>query len=359
MPKQSFDHTEFIEGKLRQSKQIGWDEQVTLEKGPRSLMLMQARQIDHNDGHRGIRLHITKFTKQKNTTPFEEKIDLEIGEDAIPILFDYLNRQQALMGVKLGSPYVAMEVNGSKHNFSDNDWHAFSSLLITLNENNQFEKLLADGLLTIETLTNIGAASQHLRYKDALSILKNLLETQTNEQVFHNWFKAHPWILGTHYSKLVDVRRIGLHEISDLVMQTTDGYCDLFELKRPDMEVLRFDSSHKNYYFSADTSMAIAQCANYIKTTEENRHMLVQSEGTLFLKPRARIIMGRSNDWDQPKQNALRTLNGSLHFIEVWTYDLLLEMSEQMVTMYDKPPSLHGSEKDLTPKVENDDDLPF
>jgi len=130
-------------------------------------------------------------------------------------------------------------------------------------------------------------------------------------------------------------------------MQTTDGYLDLIELKRPDSPVLRQDASRNNYFFSGEVSQAIAQAAGYITTTEQNRHMLAQTENLFFLKPRARIVIGRTLDWDQKMNDALRILNGSLHFIEVWTYDHLLAMADQMVKLYEvEPPG-------------QDDDIPF
>ena len=63
--------------------------------------------------------------------------------------------------------------------------------------------------------------------------------------------------------------------------------------------------------------------------------MLAQREKLFFLKPRARVVIGRSNSWQQPLRDALRILNGSLHFIEVWTYDDVLAMADQMMEIYE------------------------
>lgn len=216
--------------------------------------------------------------------------------------------------------------------------------------------MLANGELTAEVVRNIGAASQHLRYKAAVAELKTLLSSQTDEQVYQQWFENHPWIFGTHYVGRLDLRRIGLHEISDMVMQTTDGYLDLVELKRPNLEVLRLDRSRQTYYFNADVAVAIAQCANYITKTEENRHQLAQVEGAFFLKPRARIIIGHDTGWDKQRRDALRTLNGSLHFIEVWTYDQLVAMAERMVALYESPPP---EPKQQQTDSADDDNIPF
>ena len=338
MPKQSFDHSEFIAGTLRKYQSIGWAEQVTLAHGASSLWLMQAKHIKHSDGRRGFDLQIQKYRRGSNRTAFgEPEFSLVLKEDVLKRLFDYLHQQQALGQVDLGSEYLAIPVTGSATHLSAQSWRGLALVLEGLLENNRLENLLNEGSLTKEALRNIGVASQHLRYKAAVAELRALLSKETDEAIYQRWFENHPWILGTNYLGRVDLRRIGLHEISDLVMRSTDGYLDLFELKRPNLEVLRLDQSRRNYYFTADVSAAIAQCANYVTKTEENRHQLAQVEGTFFLKPRARIIIGRSNGWDKLKLDALRTLNGSLHFIEVWTYDQLLAMAGQMVALYERP----------------------
>lgn len=360
MPQQSFDHSEFIAGRLSEYQRIGWAEQVVLGQGPRSLWLMQAKHIKHTDGRRGFQLQIEKFGRKTNRTPFQKpETSFLMNEEVIGRLFQYLQRQQALGSVDLGSEYVAIPVDKGVAGLSSKHFQALATLLQGLCESDQFENMSADGALTTEVIRNIGAASQHLRYKAGISELTHLLGSQTDEHVYQKWFENHPWIFGTHYVGRFDLRRIGLHEISDLVMETTDGYLDLFELKGPNLDVLRLDKSRGNYFFTANVSAAIAQCANYISKTEENRHQLAQVEGALFLKPRARIVIGRSSGWDKQKRDALRMLNGSLHFIEVWTYDQLIAMAEQMVALYERPSLPVAAEQEEPTRNAEDDDVPF
>lgn len=360
MPQQSFDHSGFIAGRLSEYQRIGWAEQVVLEEGPRTLWLMQAKHINHTDGRRGFELQIEKYRRETNRTPFQKPVtSFVMKEEAIGRLFGYLQTQQALGAVDLGSEYVVIPVDKGVAGLSSRNFQAIATLLQGLCESDQLETLLTDGDLTTEVVENIGVASQHLRYKAAISELSDLLGSETSEHVYQKWFENHPWIFGTHYVGRVDLRRIGLHEISDLVMQTTDGYLDLFELKRPDFDVLRLDKSRNIYFFTPDVSVAIAQCANYISKTEENRHQLAQVEGALFLKPRARIVIGRSSGWDKQKRDALRILNGSLHFIEVWTYDQLIAMAEQMVALYEHLSLPVAAEQEEPPTNADDDDIPF
>src|SRR5439155_24257556 len=116
---------------------------------------------------------------------------------------------------------------------------AEATLFRSLIDSNQLSELLTSGRLTKETVASIGAASQHARYKTGVAELRKLLNVAQGEKIYQEWFEAHPWICGANYVRRPDVRRIGLHDITDIVMETTDGYLDLFELKRPDLPVLR------------------------------------------------------------------------------------------------------------------------
>jgi hypothetical protein len=321
---------------------------------------MQAKHIVHSDGRRGFDLQIEKYTRKTNREPFDapEK-SFPLSEQAVVNLFDYLQQQQALEKIDLGSAYLAIPLDAEQR-LSRKQIDGVATLFRALAENNQLSALLSSGQLTKEVVENLGAASQHVRYKAAISELRELLDVVRSEKTYQRWFETHPWICGTNYVRRVDARRIGLREITDIVMETTDGYLDLFELKRPDLPVLRLDKSRNDYFLSAEASQAIAQAANYVVKTEENRHMLAQTEKLLFLKPRARIIIGRSSSWKKEHRDALRILNGSLHFIEVWTYDDLLAMADQMMRMYEDAADMRVTDAASQTEPEpQDDEIPF
>ncbi len=360
MSKQPFDHSTFIAGTLRRHQQVGWAEQVVLDQGPRSIWLMQAKHIVHSDGTRGFDLQIEKYAKKTNREEFKypEK-SFPLSEQAVVNLFDYLQRQQALEKVNLGSSYLAIPLD-AQQSLSGKQIDGAATLFRSLIETNQLLELLTSGRLTKETVANIGAASQHARYKTAVAELRKLINAARGEKIYQEWFEAHPWICGTNYVGRVDFRRVGLHEITDIVMKTTDGYLDLFELKRPDLPVLRLDKGRNIYFFSKEASEAIAQAANYVVKTEENRHMLAQTEKLLFLKPRARVVIGRSDSWRKATRDALRILNASLHFIEVWTYDDLLAMADQLMRMYRGSADTRINDQATQNEPDlPDDDIPF
>jgi hypothetical protein len=70
---------------------------------------------------------------------------------------------------------------------------------------------------------------------------------------------------------------------------------------------------------------------------EVNQAVLKSEDGLDVLKPRAKIVIGRSSQFRDAKEKvALRTLNDTLHNIEVITYDEIVARAHRIVTSYDK-----------------------
>jgi hypothetical protein len=55
------------------------------------------------------------------------------------------------------------------------------------------------------------------------------------------------------------------------------------------------------------------------------------------LKPRAFILIGNSENWSQPKKDALRKLNYYLHNIKVITYKDLFDRGNQFIAINNSP----------------------
>jgi hypothetical protein len=134
------------------------------------------------------------------------------------------------------------------------------------------------------------------------------------------------------------------------------GYRDIVELKRPDKDVLLYDPAHKNHYFSAEVSKAIGQCHRYLDILHEAaKHGLLDHKEVVAYHPRATIVIGRSNGWDEEQQRALHGLNRRLHGITVMTYDHLLAQGERLLDMMSP-----GQSRDVeVSSDESDDNIPW
>lgn len=113
-----------------------------------------------------------------------------------------------------------------------------------------------------------------------------------------------------------------------------NGLRDIYELKRPAMEVLSYDATHRSFFWSRDASMAIGQCHRYLDALHEgaSKGLRDHPEITAY-HPRAVIILGRSARWTDEKHRALHGLNARLHGIQVQTYDNLLAQAEATLTL--------------------------
>lgn len=165
-------------------------------------------------------------------------------------------------------------------------------------------------------------------------ILKPYLAGQP-EKIFQNWIEHnYSWIFGIEYLKKYDARKIALFSESDLLMESIDGFLDLIELKRPKLEydIFKYDVSHKSYYPSTDLSKVIGQCLFYLQKLDDFKLILEKEHKVKILRPRIKIIAGRTKDFNYEQYNALRMLNSNLNNIEIVSYDYLLNCGEKMIS---------------------------
>lgn len=100
-----------------------------------------------------------------------------------------------------------------------------------------------------------------------VALQENLREGRNKEDVHQDWCEHQSWAFGNAYVARDDQRVIGIGDSVDLLMESTvSGLRDIFELKRPDMDVILYDSTHRNWYWSANTAKAIGQCHRYLDT---------------------------------------------------------------------------------------------
>ncbi|MBU4266498.1 MAG: DUF4263 domain-containing protein [Candidatus Altiarchaeota archaeon] len=206
--------------------------------------------------------------------------------------------------------------------------------------------------LTPEVLKEIKAASNQAYYKDKLDEFNKRLEKKLSETTGKNswqkWIYSNTWIFGVDYLEPIEKGKVGFSQIPDYLFPTVDGFLDILEIKVPHRsEIIKEDKSHKgSYYWDQKTSEAIGQVANYLHELEKNQLQVAQNIRREYrdkyeieistVKPRAIILIGRTEAWNDERLEGLRTLNFSLHGIEVISYDQLLKRGEGLVRMFDK-----------------------
>jgi hypothetical protein len=185
-------------------------------------------------------------------------------------------------------------------------------------------------------------------YQESLDELKARLTKDYPEtrgkNSWQRWIYANNWLFGTHYLEPMQKEKIGFDNIPDYLFPTLDGFLDILEIKRPSFDVVREDTSHVgSYAWCPDTNKAIGQVVNYIQEMERYQSQLTERINEKYgdqygifiypLKPRACILVGTSDSWNPRKKKAFRTLNYSLHGIEVLTFSDLINRGESIISM--------------------------
>lgn len=175
-------------------------------------------------------------------------------------------------------------------------------------------------------------------FKDRLK--QDYPETQGSDS-WQKWIFKNSWLFGIKYGKPIEHPQVGFRSTLDYLFPTHDGFVDILEIKKTSFEVIQEDRSHPGAYrWSGQVNQAIGQSVNYLNEIDEYRDKIadnIKKEYGLELitvKPRALILIGKSDDWDKWKKQAFRHLNHSLHGIQVLTYTELLIRAENLIKIY-------------------------
>lgn len=197
----------------------------------------------------------------------------------------------------------------------------------------------------IEYLNALLEKSKLVAYRQKLEEFRQRLERDYPEanspESWQEWIYKNNWLFGIQYGNSIGHPHVGFRSILDYLFPTPDGFVDILEIKKPSHEVIKEDKSHPGAYkWSGEANETIGQVVNYLYEIELHQLEIakkLKQELSLELstiKPRAFILIGRSDDWDDKEKEAFRRLNHSLHGIEVLTYTDLLRRGENLIKVY-------------------------
>lgn len=210
----------------------------------------------------------------------------------------------------------------------------FVSKVLESFESEEAKELLLN--IREDELNHFFASVKHIKNKQALLQLEKLIDGTVNENEFQKWIEDNTWVFGTEYIKKFDTRKIGIHSQADFIVESLDGFTDLIELKKSVFALFEKDSSHNCYYPSKELSKVIGQAIHYIKVMEDHRSVLKEHDDLEVLKPRVKVVIGRSKSLRYEEKKALRMLNASLHDIEIITYDEVLARARKIISVYEQ-----------------------
>jgi hypothetical protein len=289
-------------------------------------------------GRKHVNLRIEQYKKKPTDSRFPEepaqKINLQ--DDDIANLISSAKAQSILKDSDVSDRVIVMkgEAAGEILKLTNRDIASITQLVGSLTDENI--QALAKRV-NPEIVEKIDSAVKYIRMEKSLSWLRAKIEEDVDEVVFQKWFEGNTWIFGKNYVHRVAKRTVGLESKADLIYISVDGFADLVELKKSVLArpILLPDASHKTFYPSQELSRALAQAMHYLQVIEDHRLQLVKLVNIPVLRPTITIIIGRSNDWDDPAREQLRILNSTLLNIKVLTYDHLLAMGNNILQLYE------------------------
>jgi hypothetical protein len=180
--------------------------------------------------------------------------------------------------------------------------------------------------------------------KERLTSGKKYHETRGRNS-WQSWIYENNWIFGIQYETAIEKKRIGFDSIPDFLFPTLDGFLDILEIKLPTNDIIKEDIHHPgSYVWSPEVNRAIGQVINYIHQIELNQLQLQQrinrnyakelGRELFVIKPRAFILIGKTDSACPEEKEALRKLNYTLHGIEVLSYTDLLQRGNNLISLY-------------------------
>jgi hypothetical protein len=191
-----------------------------------------------------------------------------------------------------------------------------------------FAEHVSDEILEVENL--IG----YVRTRKVVDRFETLVVAEKSERKYQQFLEEYPWLFGNRYVRDSGNRQLTRDEEVDFCLESVNGYYTLFEIKRPDHDVVIKDRSHDTYYASSELSKAIAQTENYIKEIETNYNNILRLDDMNILKPKGTIVIGSNLDGE--KREGLRILNSHLNQIRIVTYTEIVSMGKRLIKTYDK-----------------------
>lgn len=157
-----------------------------------------------------------------------------------------------------------------------------------------------------------------------------LLKKNPKEETWQRFFEKNIFIFDSRYIDFLSKFSVksGRSAEPDFLVYDIYGYIDIYEIKKSDVELLKYDASHQNYYWSPDVSKAIAQLEKYIYNCTRNKNALeatIKEEKGIdvkIIRPKGVLVIGNRGDLtDEKMERDFEILRSALKNIEIILYD--------------------------------------
>ncbi|HBB89517.1 MAG TPA: hypothetical protein DC047_18080 [Blastocatellia bacterium] len=198
---------------------------------------------------------------------------------------------------------------------------------------------------SLGTVNKLKAKAQIETLKGLAIDLAKEIPREHPESWWQSYVKSNILLLQQGYITAIEKLNtaIGDTRFPDFLLVTHDNYLDVMEIKKPNTQILRPDSSRGNYYFDSEVSKAVIQTENYIdnisKQQDTMRAYLKDKHGLEIraVRPRGIVLAGDSRTFTTPKERVdFRLLSQGIKNITIVTYDELLTRLQNYIAVLEE-----------------------
>lgn len=316
-----------------QNENVDYIDPVILSENSKTKVILRGWYIHHSD-YVEFKAKIQTYNKPEFGWIEVEDKTINLSGEATARLASELPKYIAVAKEEVAGEYLTVRLSDGTADLDQLDPEKVVSGLLGILNQESVASHLSGKELGPELAKALRYSVRLAEMKTAMLELRGLLEDGiTEERYYQAWCEKYPWAFGNQFVVNDSIRDIGIHDQVDiLVPRIMAGFRDIIELKRPNMEILKYDNDHRDYFFSREASMAIGQCHRYLdKFAEAARHGLDDAKHIIAYHPEATIVMGRMTGWNDEQTKALHGLNSRLSGIRLITYDHLLAQGESLV----------------------------
>jgi len=346
-----------INRKLAQSEKVSYSDPVELHDTRDLRIEFIPFYIKRTLGTQ-MRCKIIRTDKQNDY----QKISINLNSTALNRLHDAIKQHLAVSDEDDGS-YLLIQTDGMVHGKEGITVQQAAKAIEELLKTNGVIFELSGLNLSSEIIHALKVELRLRELRQSVADLSgHLREGLAEERVYQEWCENNSWSFGNAYVVNDQLRAISASDKVDLLLpRNLGGFRDLIEVKRPDIQIILWDKSHKSWYFSADVSRAIGQCHRYLDVLHQEVGLsgLRDTPEVLAYHPRATVVVGRTSEWTEEQYRALHGLNSRFTDISVISYDHLLAQARRTLELVESDAL---EEEVIVPTVTDwyeDDDEPF
>lgn len=185
----------------------------------------------------------------------------------------------------------------------------------------------------IKVLTKTKLKVDKVALSDVISRFEKLLAEDPPEEKWGQFLQENLFLIESRYVHAIPKLNVSLggSREMDFGLVDSQGYLDIFEIKKPSTELLASTMDRGNHYWHTSAVKSIVQAEKYLYNAERKAPVLSEDikrnkniEVTV-IRPRTVLVIGHSKQLNNDsKKEDFRVLRTSLKNIELVTYDELL-----------------------------------